>query len=59
VSQILAALPIAARDIEELCDLDPGALTGDTADVRAMPVLKKRTQPKTGNVVRLFERKNN
>jgi hypothetical protein len=44
VSQILAALPFAPRDIEEVCDLDPGTLTGETADRRAMPVLKKRTQ---------------
>jgi Zn-dependent peptidase ImmA (M78 family) len=42
VSQILSALPLAPRDIEELCDLDPGTLTGETADMRAMPVLKRK-----------------
>src|SRR3984893_8151006 len=57
VSQILSAIPLAPRDIEELCDLDPGILTGDTADARAMPVLKKRIQPNEGNVVILFRRK--
>jgi len=56
VSQILSALPLAPKDIEELCDLDPGTLTGETADMRAMPVLKKRAVPQ-GNVVPLFGRK--
>lgn len=41
VSQILSALPLSPKDIEEMCDLDPGTLTGETADTRAMPVLKK------------------
>ena len=41
VSQILSALPLSPRDVEEMCDLDPGTLTGETADTRAMPVLKK------------------
>lgn len=59
VSQILSAIPLASRDIEELCDLDPGTLTGDIADTRAMPVLKKRIQPDEVNVVRLFRRKDN
>jgi Zn-dependent peptidase ImmA (M78 family)/transcriptional regulator with XRE-family HTH domain len=59
VSQILSAVPLASRDIEELCDLDPGMLTGDIADMRAMPVLKKRIQPDEENVVRLFRRKDN
>jgi Zn-dependent peptidase ImmA (M78 family) len=56
VPQILEALPLAARDIEELCDLDPGTLTGDSAEQRAMPVLKKKQLPE-GNVVSLFSRK--
>jgi len=55
VSQILSSLALAPKDIEELCDLDPGTLTGETADSRAMPVLKSR-QP-SGNVVPLFGKK--
>jgi Zn-dependent peptidase ImmA (M78 family)/DNA-binding XRE family transcriptional regulator len=62
VSQILSALPLAAKDIEELCDLDGGTLTGETSDVRATPVLKSRISRATsdqpqGNVVPLFRRK--
>lgn len=57
VSQILAAIPIAPRDIEELCDIDPGTLTGDTAEVRAMPVLKTRVRPPESNIVDIFGRK--
>jgi Zn-dependent peptidase ImmA (M78 family) len=53
-SQILSALPFGAKDIEELCDLDPGTLTGETAEMRAMPILKKRPE---GNVVNLFKRR--
>jgi Zn-dependent peptidase ImmA (M78 family) len=59
VSQILSAIPLAPRDIEELCDLDPGTLTGDIAEMRAMPVLKKRIQPDEEKVVSLFRRKDN
>ncbi len=62
VSQILSALPLSPRDIEELCDLDPGTLTGERSDARAMPVLKTRPQPQRaseGNVVPLFRRKEN
>jgi hypothetical protein len=55
VAQILEALPLAPRDIEILCDLDPGTLTGESAEQRAMPVLKMR-QPEA-NVVSLFNRK--
>jgi hypothetical protein len=51
-----AALPFAPKDIEEICDLEPGTLTGETADRRAMPVLKKRTQGNEGNVVSHYER---
>ncbi|PZR82288.1 MAG: hypothetical protein DLM68_16235 [Hyphomicrobiales bacterium] len=57
VSQILSAVSLAPKDIEELCDLDSGALTDDTADVRATPILKKKIQPDEGNVVNLFRRK--
>jgi Zn-dependent peptidase ImmA (M78 family)/transcriptional regulator with XRE-family HTH domain len=60
-SQIVAALPLAARDIEELCDLDSGTLTGETAEARAMPMLKRKEQPQPppqqSNVVRMFRRK--
>jgi len=60
VSQIISALALAPTDIEELCDLDPGTLTGGSADTKAMPVLKSRPQPHRptdGNVVPLFRRK--
>jgi Zn-dependent peptidase ImmA (M78 family)/transcriptional regulator with XRE-family HTH domain len=60
VSQILSALPLAPSDIEELCDLDPGTLTGESADTKAMPILKSRPQalrPTESNVVPLFRRK--
>jgi Zn-dependent peptidase ImmA (M78 family)/transcriptional regulator with XRE-family HTH domain len=60
VSQILSALPLAPRDIEQLCDLDAGTLTGEKTDTRAMPVLKTRPQPirpTESNVVPLFKRK--
>jgi Zn-dependent peptidase ImmA (M78 family)/transcriptional regulator with XRE-family HTH domain len=58
VSQIISAIPLAPRDIEELCDLDRGTLTGDTADTRAMPTLKKQTRPEYDTkVVNLFGRK--
>jgi Zn-dependent peptidase ImmA (M78 family)/transcriptional regulator with XRE-family HTH domain len=57
VSQILSALPLAARDIEELCDLDTGTLTGETAEMRAMPILKKRPESDEGNVVNFFSRR--
>jgi Zn-dependent peptidase ImmA (M78 family)/transcriptional regulator with XRE-family HTH domain len=57
VSQILSSLPLAARDIEELCDLDAGTLTGETAEMRAMPILKRRMSLPTGNVVNLFKRR--
>lgn len=57
ISQILAALPLSARDIEELCDLDAGTLTGETAEMRAMPIMKKRSGLHAGNVVDLFKRR--
>ena len=57
VSQILSTLPLAPKDIEELCDLDPGTLIGETADTRAMPLLKKRRESPAGNVVQMFRRK--
>jgi Zn-dependent peptidase ImmA (M78 family)/transcriptional regulator with XRE-family HTH domain len=56
VTQILSALPLSPKDIEELCDLDSGTLTGETAERRAMPILKKNVS-NTGNVVRLFRDK--
>jgi Zn-dependent peptidase ImmA (M78 family)/DNA-binding XRE family transcriptional regulator len=57
VSQILTALPFAAKDIEELCDLDAGTLTGETAETRATPIMKKRSGTPDGNVVSLFKRR--
>ena len=58
VSQILSALALAPSDIEELCDLEPGTLTGENADAKAMPVLKSKPErPTDSNVVPLFRRK--
>jgi Zn-dependent peptidase ImmA (M78 family)/transcriptional regulator with XRE-family HTH domain len=57
VSQILAAIPLAARDIEELCDLDAGTLTGETADARAMPVLKRKPQMPQSNIVQMIRKR--
>jgi Zn-dependent peptidase ImmA (M78 family)/DNA-binding XRE family transcriptional regulator len=51
VAQIMSAIPLAPKDIEELCDLDIGTLTGETADTKATPVLKKRNPDETGNVI--------
>jgi Zn-dependent peptidase ImmA (M78 family) len=60
VSQILSSLRLAPRDVEELCDLDTGTLTGETADTRAMPILKKKAPTEKyddGVVVSLFRKK--
>lgn len=50
VSQILNALALSPNDIEEICDLEAGTLTGETADTRATPILKRQ------NVVPLFKK---
>jgi Zn-dependent peptidase ImmA (M78 family)/transcriptional regulator with XRE-family HTH domain len=59
VAQVLAAVPLTPKDIEELCDLDVGTLTGDRADARAMPILKRKPQPEPqrSNVVQMFRRR--
>lgn len=51
VSDILAALPFPAADLEELADLECGTLTGGI-DTRAEPVFKSAGE--SGNVVSLF-----
>lgn len=56
VSQILGAVDLKARDIEELCDLDPGLLSTDDSDAKAMPRLKGDDTTPT-NVVPLFSRR--
>jgi hypothetical protein len=56
ISQILGATGLNPRDIEELCDLDPGLLSDEATDAKATPRLKSATQPKT-NVVSLFRRR--
>lgn len=40
VAQILSSLSLPAEDIEELCDLDEGVLSGKRPEQKAMPVLK-------------------
>jgi Zn-dependent peptidase ImmA (M78 family)/transcriptional regulator with XRE-family HTH domain len=56
ISQILGAVCLTAHDVEELCDLDPGLLSAEAADAKAMPRLKGE-EPKSGNVVQLFGRR--
>lgn len=56
VSQILGAIDLKARDIEELCDLDPGLLTTEDTDAKAMPRLKG-DDPTPANVISLFSRR--
>ena len=55
ISQILAGVNLKAHDVEELCDLDPGLLSAEAADAKAMPRLKGE-EPPTSNVVSLFGR---
>ena len=55
ISQILGATGLNPRDIEELCDLDPGILSDEAADAKAPPSLKGEG-PET-NVVPLFGRR--
>lgn len=51
-SEILTALPFPASDLEEIADLEPGTLTGQT-ERRAEPVLKPEFRSST-NIVPLF-----
>ena len=54
--EILGALPFPPTDIEEIADLEPGALTGETA--RPEPQLKAGLQPAADQkVVSLFRRR--
>jgi Zn-dependent peptidase ImmA (M78 family)/transcriptional regulator with XRE-family HTH domain len=39
-AQIVSSLSLPAEDIEELCDLDEGVLSGKRPEQKAMPVLK-------------------
>lgn len=56
ISQILGAVSLKAHDVEELCDLDPGLLSAESSDAKAMPRLKGEETP-AGNVVSLFGRR--
>ncbi len=56
VSQITGGIRLNPRDIEELCDLDPGLLSNELADAKAMPRLKG-DEPPVGNVIQLFGRR--
>jgi len=40
VEQILSALSLPAEDIEEICDLDEGVLSGKRPEQKAMPIMK-------------------
>ncbi|MGZ9202344.1 MAG: ImmA/IrrE family metallo-endopeptidase, partial [Caulobacteraceae bacterium] len=57
VSQLLGAVNLNVRDIEELCDLDPGLLSDESADAKAMPRLKSDGPAQSANVVELFRRR--
>lgn len=48
-SQILNAVALAASDVEELCELDPGTLSEGTLDAKATPTFKAHVAP---NVVK-------
>ena len=52
-SDILAALPFPAPDLEELADLLPGTLTGDT-ETRVGPVFKPQFREADENVISMF-----
>lgn len=54
-SQIVKALPFPTADLEELADLEPGALSGETQS-RAAPILKDEFR-QDSNVVSIFGRK--
>lgn len=55
-SQIVKALPFPTADLEELADLEPGTLSGETQS-RAAPVLKDEFR-QDSNVVSIFGSKN-
>jgi Zn-dependent peptidase ImmA (M78 family)/transcriptional regulator with XRE-family HTH domain len=55
VSDILAALPFPAADLEELADVEPGTLTG-AVEARPEPVFKS-PPGEAGNVVSIFSDK--
>jgi Zn-dependent peptidase ImmA (M78 family)/DNA-binding XRE family transcriptional regulator len=57
VSQILGSTSLNVRDLEELCDLDPGILSDEAVDAKAMPRLKGDLEQAVGNVVELFKRR--
>ncbi|MEL6064961.1 MULTISPECIES: helix-turn-helix domain-containing protein [unclassified Methylobacterium] len=60
VSQVTDGVRLNPRDIEELCDLDPGLLSNELADAKAMPRLKGEEPSSAqvvGNVVQLFGRR--
>jgi Zn-dependent peptidase ImmA (M78 family)/transcriptional regulator with XRE-family HTH domain len=52
-SEILTALPFPADDLEELADLEPGTLSGQT-ESRPEPVLKPQFRAEDSNVISIF-----
>jgi Zn-dependent peptidase ImmA (M78 family)/transcriptional regulator with XRE-family HTH domain len=55
-SEILAALPFPAEDLEELAVLVPGTLTGQT-EMRPEPLLKPQFKASESNVIHIFSKK--
>ncbi|MGF1611977.1 MAG: helix-turn-helix domain-containing protein [Kiloniellales bacterium] len=51
--EILTALPFPPNDLEEIADLEPGTLTGETKD-RVEPTLKEEFRRDSGNVFHMF-----
>jgi len=49
-AEIMTALPFPASDLEELADLEPGTLSGQT-ETRAEPVLKAQFRNEQSNVI--------
>lgn len=55
-AEIMTALPFPAADLEEIADLEPGTLTGET-ESRTEPVLKAEFRSDASNVVSMFGKK--
>lgn len=51
--EILAALPLPPNELEEIADLEPGTLTGETEN-RVGPTLRDEFRRDAGNVVPMF-----
>jgi Zn-dependent peptidase ImmA (M78 family) len=55
-SEIMAALPSPAIDLEEIVDLEPGTLTGEI-ESKPEPVLKPEFRGASSNVISMFDKR--